>query len=56
MNKRNPLYKNQGIHSIGCIFALDEGVIKVLLLKKQEEPHKGKWMLLGGAVKILIQH
>lgn len=50
MNKRNPLYKNQGIHSIGCIFTLDEGVIKVLLLKKQDEPHKGKWLLLGGAV------
>lgn len=50
MNKRNPLYKNQGIHSIGCIFTVDEGVIKVLLIKKEDEPYKGKWLLLGGAV------
>lgn len=50
MNKRNPLYKNQGIHSIGCIFIVDEGVIKVLLIKKEAEPYKGKWLLLGGAV------
>lgn len=50
MNKRNPLYKNQGIHSIGCIFTIDEGVIKVLLIKKEDEPYKGKWLLLGGSV------
>lgn len=50
MNKRNPLYKNQGIHSIGCIFTVDEGIIKVLLLKKNDDPYKGKWLLLGGSV------
>lgn len=50
MSKTNPLYKNQRIQTLGCIFAVDDGVIKVLLIKKEEEPYKGKWMLLGGSV------
>ena len=50
MSKTNPLYKNQRIQTLGCVFAVDDGVVKVLLLKKEDEPYKGKWMLLGGSV------
>jgi len=46
----NPLYKNQGIHLISSIFTVEKGVIKVLLVKRNNEPFKDKWALVGGAL------
>jgi len=46
----NPLYKNQGIHVIASIFTVEKGVIKVLLVKRNNEPFKNKWSLVGGAL------
>ena len=50
MEKNNPLYKNQGIHLITTIFTVDNGCIKVLLIKRNNEPFKDKWALIGGAL------
>ena len=50
MEKNNPLYKNQGIHLISSIFTVEEGVLKVLLIKRNNEPFKDKWALVGGAM------
>lgn len=33
------------IESIGCLYTIDQGCIKVLLLKQEEEPYKGYWVL-----------
>ena len=46
----NPLYKNIGIHVIASIFTIDKGVVKVLLVKRTNEPFKGMWSLVGGAL------
>lgn len=50
MNIKNPLYKNQGIHVMATIFTIDKGSVKVLLIKRKNEPFKGLWGLVGGAV------
>ena len=50
MQKKNPLYKNQGIHLISSIFTVDKGVVKVLLIRRNNEPYKDKWALVGGAL------
>lgn len=50
MEVNNPLYKNQGIHVISTIFTVDHGVVKILLIKRSNEPFKGKWALVGGAL------
>lgn len=50
MEVTNPLYKNQGIHVISTIFTVDHGVVKVLLIKRRNEPFKDKWALVGGAL------
>lgn len=50
MRKNNPLYKNQGIHLISSIFTVDKGVVKVLLIRRNNEPYKDKWALVGGAL------
>lgn len=44
------LYKNQGIHVIASIFTVDKGEVKVLLVKRSNEPYKGMWALVGGAL------
>lgn len=46
MQLTNPLYKNIGIHVIASIFTIDKGVVKVLLVKRTNEPFKGMWSLV----------
>lgn len=50
MEVKNPLYKNQGIHVITSIFTVDHGVVKILLIKRNNEPYKDAWALVGGAL------
>ena len=50
MEVTNPKYKNQGIHLIASIFTVDRGVVKVLLIKRRNEPYKDMWALTGGAL------
>ena len=50
LEKNNPLYKNQGVHLISSIFTVDRGVVKVLLIKRNNSPYLGKWALVGGAL------
>lgn len=50
MELKNPLYKNIGAHVINTIFTIDKGEIKVLLIKRTNEPFKGLWALPGGAM------
>ncbi len=50
MEVNNPLYKNQGIHAIISIYTVENGVVKVLLIKRKNNPYNGMWGLVGGAV------
>lgn len=50
MELKNPLYKNIGAHVINAIFTIDKGKVKVLLVKRTNEPYKNKWALPGGAM------
>lgn len=50
MELKNPLYKNIGVHVINTIFTIDKGEIKVLLIKRTNEPYKDLWALPGGAM------
>ena len=50
MQKNNPLYKNQGIHVVSPLFTVKDGVTKVLLIKRTNEPFKDMWALTGGAL------
>lgn len=50
MNIRDKLYKNQGIHVITAIFTVEQGITKVLLVKRKNEPFQGDWILTGGAL------
>lgn len=50
MEVKNPKYKDQGIHLIASIFTVDKGIVKVLLIKRKNEPFKDKWALTGGAL------
>lgn len=46
----NPRYLHQGIHVITSIFTVDKGVLKVLLVKRKNNPYKDFWALTGGAL------
>lgn len=50
MELKNPLYKNIGIHVVSSIFTVDNGVMKVLLIQRTNEPYYGKWALPGGGL------
>lgn len=50
MDTKNKLYKNQGIHVISTIFTVEKGNVKVLLIKRKNEPYKDMWALVGGAL------
>ncbi len=50
MEVKNILYKDQGIHVISSIFTVDNGVTKVLLIRRGNEPFKDMWSLVGGAL------
>ena len=50
MEVNNPKYRNQGIHVVCSIFTVDKGVTKVLLIRRKNEPFKGMWALVGGAL------
>lgn len=50
MEKKNPLYLNQGIHVIASIFTVENGVTKVLLIKRKNEPFLNEWALVSGAL------
>lgn len=50
MRVDNKLYKNQGIHIISSIFTVENGITKVLLVKRRNEPFKDYWALVGGAL------
>ena len=50
MQVNNPLYKKIGIHLIASLFTVEKGIVKVLLIRRNNEPYKGKWALVGGAL------
>ncbi len=50
MEVKNKLYKNQGIHVITALFTVEQGITKVLLVKRTNEPFQGDWVLTGGAL------
>lgn len=50
MDTSNPLYRNQGIHVMASIFTVHEGEVKVLLIRRTNQPFLGFWILVGGAV------
>ena len=50
MELNNKLYKNMGIHVITTLFTVDKGVVKVLLVKRTNDPFNGYWALPGGAM------
>ncbi len=50
MDTRNKLYKGQGIHVITALFTVEQGITKVLLIKRKNEPFLGDWVLTGGAL------
>ena len=43
-------YKDIGVHVLASIFTVDKGIIKVLLIRRNNEPYKDKWALIGGAL------
>ena len=50
MRVNNKLYEKQGIHVISVIFTVDNGITKVLLVKRSNKPYKDMWALPGGAL------
>lgn len=50
MELSNKLYKNIGIHVITTLFTVNKGEVKVLLIKRTNEPFKDYWALPGGAM------
>ena len=42
---------NNIIETLVSIFTVDDGEIKVLLMRKKTEPYKGYWILPGDIVK-----
>lgn len=50
MEVSNPRYLKQGIHVIVSIFTVDKGAVKVLLIKRKNDPYKNYWALTGGAL------
>ena len=49
MEVNNPKYEHQGIHVIASIFTIDKGKLKILLVKRKNNPYQGLWALTGGA-------
>lgn len=50
MEVNNKLYKNQGIHVISSIFTVEDGITKILLVRRKNNPYKDSWALVGGAL------
>ena len=50
MDVKSKLYKKQGIHVITALFTIEQGITKVLLIKRKNEPFLGDWVLTGGAL------
>lgn len=50
MDVKNKLYKQQGIHVITALFTVEQGITKVLLIKRKNKPFEGDWVLTGGAL------
>lgn len=50
MDLTNKKYEKQGIHVITSLFTVEQGVTKVLLIKRKNEPYFGEWVLTGGAL------
>lgn len=50
MELSNKLYKNIGVHVITTLFTVDKGDVKILLVKRTNEPYKDYWALPGGAM------
>lgn len=50
MQYDNSLYKNQGIHTVNAIFTVEKNALKVLLIKRSNEPFKDMWALVSGAI------
>lgn len=50
MELNNPLYKNMGAHVINSIFTIDHGIVKVLLIRRKNEPYSKMWALVSGAM------
>lgn len=50
MRYDHPLYQNQGIHTVNAIFTVEKGILKVLLVKRSNEPFKDMWALVSGAL------
>lgn len=50
MEVKNPKYAHQGIHVIASIFTIDKGKLKILLVKRKNNPYQGYWALTGGAL------
>lgn len=50
MEYNNPRYEKQGIHVLTTIFTVKNGVFRVLLIKRKNEPYKQMWSLVGGSV------
>lgn len=50
MDVKNKYYKGQGIHVITALFTVEQGITKVLLIKRKNEPFLGDWVLTGGAL------
>lgn len=50
MELSNKLYKNIGVHVITTLFTVNKGDVKILLVKRANEPYKDYWALPGGAM------
>lgn len=50
MELTNPLYHNQGIHTVNAIFTVEQEALKVLLIKRNNAPFKDMWTLVSGAI------
>ena len=50
MELKNKRYENIGIHVLSTIFTVDKGKIKILLVKRTNEPFKDFWALPSGAL------
>ncbi len=50
MEIKNKLYKNIGIHVISTLFTVDNGEVKILLIRRSNNPYNGYWALPGGAL------
>lgn len=50
MDVSNKRYQKQGIHVISSIFTIEQGIVKVLLVKRTNQPFQDMWALTGGAL------